>query len=587
MPDAREASLITTLRPWWRLLDRLRGRLLAGAGLMLLTVAAGIGLLALSGWFITATALTGLALAAGLSVGLDVYVPGGGIRFFAVTRTVSRYVERLYNHDTVLRLLADLRGRLFGVMAGLDGRTLSRRRASDWLDRLTADIDTLDGLYLRLVAPAGVALLAILALSGLLALWLPRAGLTALALLLSAWLWLTLGQARRGMAASRGQVEALEALRGRMLEHLRGLAELEAYGSLATHRARLEAIERRLQVDQWRLARVAALGSALAGLAVGATWLAVLVLAALAWQAEALSGPVMVLMPLAVMALNEALAALPMAFTRLGATRAAAERLNALEAARRPSDAAVLREASEVSEAGETPPRGPLGVTLDAVDLHYPGALQPALAALDLSLPAGQRLALCGASGAGKSSVAQLLTRQLAPSAGRITLGGVPVEAIDEATLRQRVACLTQQVELFDDSLAANLRLGDAEADEARLWRVLSMVELAGWADTLPEGLETRVGEGGRRLSGGQARRVGLARLLLREPDLVILDEPFAGLDAPTAARLAARLDRWLAGRSVIYLVHQLGEAVDPPGIDQRLTLREGALCTDGQDVSG
>ncbi|MEQ6890400.1 thiol reductant ABC exporter subunit CydC [Halomonas sp. CS7] len=580
MPDAREASLITTLRPWWRLLDRRRGRLLAGAGLMLLTVAAGIGLLALSGWFITATAMTGLALAAGLTAGLDVYVPGGGIRFFAVTRTVSRYVERLYNHDTVLRLLADLRGRLFGVMAGLDGRTLSRRRASDWLDRLTADIDTLDGLYLRLVAPAGVALLAILVLSGLLALWLPRAGLVALALLLSAWLWLTLGQARRGMTASRGQVEALEALRGRLLEHLRGLAELEAYGSLAAHRSRIEAIERRLQVDQWRLARVAALGSALAGLAVGATWLAVLGLAALAWEVGALSGPVMVLMPLAVMALNEALAALPMAFTRLGATRAAAERLNALEAARVQS-AVVPRAASEV------PLRGPLGISFEAVDLHYPGALQPALSGLSFSLPAGRRLALCGASGAGKSSVAQLLTRQLIPSAGRVRLSGMPIEAIDEAALRRRVACLTQRVELFDDSLAANLRLGDPEADEARLWRALSMVELAGWAQALPEGLATRVGEGGRRLSGGQARRLGLARLLLREPDLVILDEPFAGLDAPTAARLAARLDEWLSGRSVVYLVHQLGEVVDPPGIDRRLTLCEGVLCTDGQDVSG
>ncbi|TLF52798.1 thiol reductant ABC exporter subunit CydC [Halomonas urmiana] len=581
MPDSRDASLIATLRPWWRLLDRRRGRLLAGAGLLLLTVAAGIGLLALSGWFITATALTGLALAAGLSVGLDVYVPGGGIRFFAVTRTVSRYVERLYNHDTVLRLLADLRGRLFGVMAGLDGHTLSRRRASDWLDRLTADIDTLDGLYLRLLAPAAVALLAILALSGLLALWLPRAGLAALALLLSAWLWLTLGQARCGMAASRGQIEALEALRGRLFEHLRGLAELETYGSLAAHRARLDAIERRLQVDQWRLARVAALGTALAGLAVGATWLVVLVLAALAWQAGALAGPVMVLMPLAVMALNEALAALPMAFTRLGATRAAAERLNALEAARGTSVAAVLKEASEA------PPRGPLGVTLDAVGLHYPGALQPALSGLCLSLPAGRRLALCGASGAGKSSVAQLLTRQLAPSAGRITFGGVALEAIGEATLRERVACLTQRVELFDDSLAANLRLGDPEADAARLWRALAMVELADWAAALPDGLETRVGEGGRRISGGQARRLGLARLLLREPELVILDEPFAGLDAATAARLADRLDEWLAGRSVVYLVHQLGEAVDPPGIDHILTLCNGTLCAEGQDVSG
>lgn len=580
MPDPRDASLVATLRPWWRLLDRRRGRLLVGAGLLLLTLAAGIGLLALSGWFITATALTGLALAAGLSASLDVYVPGGGIRFFAVTRTVARYIERLYNHDTVLRLLADLRGRLFGVLAGLDGRTLARRRASDWLDRLTADIDTLDALYLRLVAPAGVALLASLALSGLLALWLPRAGLAALVLLLTAWLWLTLGQARRGMAASRGQVEALEALRGRLLEHLGGLAELEAYGSLAAHRARLAAIEARLQAAQWRLARVSALGSALAGFAVGATWLAVLGLAALAWQAGALSGPVMVLMPLAVMALNEALAALPMAFTRLGATRAAAERLNALEAARRPNDT-VPRDACE------TPSPGPLGVTLEAVELRYPGAPRPALSGVSFSLAPGRRLALCGASGAGKSSVARLLVRQLAPSAGRIGLGGVPVQSLDEAILRERVACLTQRVELFDDSLAANLRLGDPEAEEARLWQALAMVELDGWAQALPEGLATRVGEGGRRLSGGQARRVGLARLLLRDPDLVILDEPFAGLDAATASRLAARLDAWLAGRSVVYLVHQLGEAVDPPGIDLAVTLRDGVLCTVGQDVSG
>ncbi|APE32384.1 thiol reductant ABC exporter subunit CydC [Halomonas aestuarii] len=589
MRDPHDASLLATLRPWWQLLDRRRGRLLAGAGLLLLTVASGIGLLALSGWFITATGLTGLALAAGLSVGLDVYVPGGGIRFFAVTRTVSRYVERLYNHDTVLRQLADLRSRMFGVLAGLDARTLSRRRASEWLDRLTADIDTLDSLYLRLLAPAGIALLAILALAGLLALWLPRAGLAVGLLLGLAWLWLTLGQARRGMAASRRQVDGLEALRGRLLEHLRGLAELEAYGTLAAHRERLATIERRLQADQWRLARVSALGSALAGLAVGATWLAVLVLGALAWEAGTLSGPVMVLMPLAVMALNEALAALPMAFTRLGATRAAAERLNALEAGRRPAAGKGSEEESEgagevISEEG---PRGPLSVALTDVDLHYPGALQPALSSLCLSLPAGQRMALCGASGAGKSSVAQLLTRQLLASAGQVRLGGVPVASLDEAALRRRVACLTQQVELFDDSLAANLRLGDPEASEARLWRVLSMVALADWADALPEGLDTRVGEGGRRVSGGQARRLGLARLLLREPDLVILDEPFAGLDAATAARLSTRLDAWLAGRTVLYLVHQLGEAVDPPAIDRCLTLRDGRLCTDGQDVSG
>ncbi|QTF91236.1 MAG: thiol reductant ABC exporter subunit CydC, partial [Halomonas sp. BM-2019] len=134
MADRRHvASLPAALRPWLRLLARRRWRLLGGAGLMALTMASAIGLLALSGWFITATALTGLLLAAGVAVSLDVYVPGGGIRLFAVTRTVARYLERLYNHDTVLRLLADLRARLFGALAALDGHALARRRASDWL----------------------------------------------------------------------------------------------------------------------------------------------------------------------------------------------------------------------------------------------------------------------------------------------------------------------------------------------------------------------------------------------------------------------------------------------------------------------
>ncbi|RTR06352.1 thiol reductant ABC exporter subunit CydC [Halomonas nitroreducens] len=571
----------TTLGPWLRLLGQHRRRLLAGAGLMLLALLAALGLLALSGWFITATALAGLVLAAGGAATLDVYVPGGGIRAFALTRTVARYLERLYNHDTVLRLLADLRAGMFAVLADLDAAHLARRRASDWLNRLTADIDTLDSLFLRLLAPAAVALVAILALAGFLALWLPAVGATVAGVLGLAWLWLTLGQARLGLAASRRRVDALERLRGRVIEQLQGLAELEAYGSLAAHRRRLEVIEARLAADHRRLGLTAALGNALAGLATGATWLAALWLAARAWQGGVLSGPVMVMMPLAVLALNEALAALPAAFTQAGATRAAAERLNALEATRcRPSAAATAPL-----------PEGPLAVALEAVGLRYPGALTPALDGLDLVLAPGERLALYGASGTGKSSVAALLTRQLAPSAGRVRLAGLPLAEVAEADLRRRTACLTQLTELFDDSLAANLRLADPSAGEARLWEVLAVVELAEWAEGLPRGLATRVGEGGRRLSGGQARRLSLARLLLRDPGLVILDEPFAGLDRALAERLAGRLDAWLRGRSVLYLAH--APAVGGgllPGVTRHLALDEGAshaLCARARNLTG
>ncbi|WP_445001406.1 thiol reductant ABC exporter subunit CydC [Halomonas mongoliensis] len=566
----RPDTLSGELRPWLRQLDRRRGRLLAGAALIALTLLSAIGLLALSGWFITATGLTGLLLAAGIAASLDVYVPGGGIRFFAVSRTVARYLERLYNHDTVLRLLADLRGRLFGVLASLDGQALARRRASDWLNRLTADIDTLDSLYLRLLAPAGVGLLAILGLSAFLALFSPRVGLAGGALLLLGWLWLTLGQARLGMAESRAQVGELEALRGRMVEALQGMAELEAYGSLARQRRELDEIEARLYRGQLALGALVALGNALAGLLVGLAMVLALWLAAGAWEAGRLSGPLMVMMPIAMLAMSEALAALPAAFTWLGATRGAAGRLNELEAR-----AGARAEKMPVS----APPAGALGAELEAVTLHYAGALTPALTDLTLRLAPGERLALCGASGAGKSSVAGLLLGQLEAQRGAVRLGGMAPAQWPADDLRRRVAALTQRADLLDDSLAANLRIARPEAGEAELWAALAWVGLDAWAESLPRGLQTRVGEGGGQLSGGQARRLALARLYLRDPDLVILDEPFAGLDADTVAALGARLDAWLQGRSVLYLVHQLdGGPFDPPGIDRALTLVEGGL---------
>ena len=577
MADHRsDATLLAALRPWLSLLALRRGRLAVGAALLALTLASAIGLLALSGWFITATGLTGLLLAAGVAANLEVYVPGGGIRFFAVSRTVSRYLERLYNHDTVLRLLADLRARLFGVLTRLDSQALSRRRASDWLNRLTADIDTLDSLYLRLLAPAGVALLAILGLSAFLALFAPRVALGSGALLLIGWLWLTLGQARLGLAASRRQVNELEALRGRLVEKLQGMAELEAYGSMARRRRELAAIEERLYRGQRRLGACVALGNALANLLVGLAMLLALWLATQALAAGQLSGPLMVMMALAMLAMSEALAALPAAFTWLGATWGAAERLNELEA-RAETPALPVSAGLEGLEL----PAGPLSAELERVTLRYPGALAPALDDVSLRLAPGERLALCGASGAGKSSVGDLLLRQLIPSSGTLRLGRVALAAWPEAALRQRVAALTQRIDLLDDSLAANLRLAAPEAEEEELWGALAWVGLDGWAEGLPEGLMTRVGEGGQRLSGGQARRLALARLYLRDPGLVILDEPFAGLDADTAMALASRLDAWLAGRSVLYLVHQLqGGPFRPPGIDRALTLVEGRLVS-------
>ncbi|MBD3894421.1 thiol reductant ABC exporter subunit CydC [Halomonas sp. ML-15] len=564
---SRVATLYRELRPWLRLLGRRRGRLALGALLMAITAFAGIGLLALSGWFITATALTGMLLAAGVSASLDVYVPGGGIRFFALTRTVARYLERLYNHDTVLRLLADLRGGMFRVLSGLDGQALSRRRASEWLNRLTADIDTLDSLYLRLLAPPLVALVAIAAVSLLIGIFLPAAGAVAALLLLSLWGLLTIGQARLGMAASQRRVASLERLRSGSIEHVQGLAELSGYGSLAAHREALGQHERRLYDDQRLLGRRAAVGNALVGVGIGVTLLAVLWLASLAYARGALSGPLLVMMPLALLAMGETLALLPSAFTQLGATRAAARRLNALGAAQ-----GAIRDPLQPAALESTTP----SLEFDAVSLRYPGALTAALDDVSLRLEPGQRLALLGASGAGKSSLAQLATRLLDPQQGQVRLADVALPTLSIESVRGCVGLLTQQGELLDDSLAANLRLGASQASDSQLWQVLALVELDGWAQQA-QGLETRVGEGGRQLSGGQARRLCLARLLLAEPRIVILDEPFAGLDAALAERLAVRLSDWLVGRSLLMLCHQReGQPLAALGVHDSYLLSNG-----------
>ncbi|WP_233266198.1 thiol reductant ABC exporter subunit CydC [Cobetia sp. L2A1] len=565
-PSTREAFAV--LAPWWRVHERYRRRLLLGVVLMALTALSALGLLAVSGWFITASALTGAALAAGAVAVLDVYTPGSAIRLFAVSRTVARYLERLYNHDTILRLLASLRGSAFASLVSMDPARLASRRSSDWLNRLTADIDTLDALYLRLAAPPVMALSLIVALLVVTWVWLPGATLWLALLLLTGWAWLTLGQARWGLVASRRRVTTLEDLRSSLMEALRGHAELEAYTALGHVREQLETVEARLLADQWRLAIISAVGNALAVLVIGLAWLLLLAVGILALRDGQLTPATMVMLPLAAMALGEGLAGLPAAFTQAGATLGAAERLNDIEHA-----AGASRGQAHLSP-------GPIAVTLETVNFRYPDALFDALSDISLAIEAGEQVAICGASGSGKSTLAALLTgqtslesrqRQSGPHEqqhGRVLLNGQEVQQFAPSVIAYGVGCLTQQVDLFDASLADNLRLGAAEADDAALWRVLAAVDLADWVTGLPQGLATRVGEGGRQVSGGQARRISLARLALTDPGLVLLDEPFSGLDATTAQRVARGLADWLAGRTVIYLLHEHDLAAPRPGAE-------------------
>ncbi|UXZ55742.1 thiol reductant ABC exporter subunit CydC [Halomonas sp. 7T] len=557
-------------KPWLALLLRRRQRFLLGALLVWITLLAGLSLLGLSGWFIACCALAGIALAAGLPSSLDIYVPGGGIRFFALLRTVARYVERLYNHNTVLTLLADLRFRVFGYLTHLDDASLRRRRASDWLSRLTADIDTLDNFYLRLLIPPLVALLCLLAVSAFIAIWLPGVALVVAVSLGLLWLIITLGYAWFGFSNSYQQVSDQRELRHLVLDQVQASAELMSYGTSAWHQQKISRHEAYAAANHRRLALKSALGNALVSLVTGMLLLAVLWLASIALVEGRVNGPIMVMVVLIILGINEAFNLLPAAFIKLGASYAAVQRLNMLSA-------------NTVSPSSVVFPTEHQAHSLCVKDVSYcyPSMLEPALREVSLELPTAKRAVITGISGAGKSTLAQLLMGRVSPSTGNVSFAGVAPSELTEDSRAARFAMLSQQVDLFDGSLADNLRIANPNASDEQLWNALDQVALSDWAQRQPRRLATPVGEKGQQLSGGQARRVALARLFLRSPSVVLLDEPFAGVDAETARHIAGALDQWLRQKTVIYFIHQIDDAALLPGVEYYWRLDEGQLITD------
>lgn len=550
----------------WRFLRALfrpaRRWSLAACLLLALTWAAGIGLLALSGWFITATALAG----AGLLPALDIFTPSAGIRAAAIVRTLARYGERVVGHDAVLRILTRLRGYCFGAIARLPIERQRALRSGDLQQRLTRDIDTLDAIPLRVTGPLVAAGLAVLA-AGLLALWLAP---PAAALLILATAVLTLAAALA--AAWRGQGPGRELVRARarervaLLDYFGGLADLLAYGRLAAHQAELRRQARAQACRHQQRERIGILAEQGVQLLVALSSLAMLGLSLHWYREEVISAPVALLLSLMTLGLNEALSSLPGACWRLGESLEAVRRLRGLVPGEpvpgmpRPSAGAHSPSAPEPEDPG-------LRATQLAVGYD---PRRPLLDPLDLELEPGRPLVIDGPNGRGKSCLLETLAGEQPPLGGEIRLGGRPLAEWPE---RQRYRCigyLPQETLLLDDSLAGNLRLGREDLADRALWAALEQVGLAEWVRSQGAGLDYRVGERGRRLSGGQARRLALAWLLLRDHPVALLDEPFAGLDAGTESRLLETLVPWLERRRAVIVTHAPARL---PGHWPRLTL--------------
>ncbi|WPG39952.1 ATP-binding cassette domain-containing protein [Variovorax sp. EBFNA2] len=544
-PRWRDLRLV--LRPFLATQPR---ALLLGCLLAAVTVLAGMALLGLSGWFITATALAGLHAATAFT--FDVFMPSAGIRLLALGRTGSRYGERLVTHDATFAVLAELRVRLFRGWARPEAARDLLMRPARLLFRLTSDIDALESLYLRLFVPAAAALGAAL-LAGIVLGFMHVGMGVAIALWLCAIGWgLAYVIARRARRPARQRAHSVEALRARAVDLVAGQADLAMAGRLDAQRAALMNADAHLAQADLALNKL----EAAAGFAYGSAGTLTLVGVLLAVGALVSEGVIGA--PGAALALLIALTATePFAALRRGALDAGRTWL----AVRR-----LVPRLDPAVEEGARPFRTEqtAAVQVDQLTVIHPGSLVEVLSSVSLHLNDGERVALVGASGAGKSTLLSVIAGDLTPRAGHVQA--------------QPACLLTQRTELFQDSLRDNLRLADPGASDERLWTVLHAAGLDADVRALATGLDTRLGEGGLGLSGGQSRRLALARLLLRPVPLWLLDEPTEAIDAATAHDVLQRLAQQAGARTLLIATHLRREAALA---DRLVCMAQGRIVAD------
>ncbi|MEV7090353.1 thiol reductant ABC exporter subunit CydD [Streptomyces sp. NPDC093085] len=526
----------------------LRGRFVLALVLGACALGSAVGLMAVSGWLISR--------ASEQPPILYLMVAVTATRAFGIGRAVFRYAERLVSHDAVLRMLADLRVSVYRRLERVAPAGLRAVRRGDLLSRLVADVDELQDYWLRWLLPVSAALLVSLGTVGFTAWLLPEAGAALAAGLLAAGAGVPLLSGACARRAERRLAPARGALATRVVDLLRGTAELTVAGALRGRLRQVRAADAELTSIASRSAGAQALGAGLTALICGATVAAAAFLGVQAVHTGRLDGVELAVVVLTPLAAFEAVAGLPLAVLHRQRARRGAERVCEV------LDAPVpVQEPERPAPA----PGTPFPLEVRGLSARYAGQRRAALTGFDLTLTAGKRVAVVGASGAGKTTLAQVLLRFLDPSEGSCRLGGTELTALDGDTVRRLVGLCAQDAHLFDSSVRENLRLARPEAAEEELRDALRRARLLDWADGLPDGLDTLVGEHGARLSGGQRQRLALARALLADFPVLILDEPAEHLDLATADALTADLLAATEGRTTLLITHRLRglDAVD------------------------
>ncbi|MEU5411019.1 thiol reductant ABC exporter subunit CydD [Streptomyces clavifer] len=527
-----------------------------------LAVGSSVGLMAVSGWLISR--------ASEQPPVLYLMVAVTATRAFGTGRAVFRYAERLVSHDAVLRMLAELRVAVYRGLERIAPAGLRTTRRGDLLSRLVSDVDALQDYWLRWLLPAGTALAVGTAAVGFTGWLLPEAGAVLAVGLLLAGVGVPLVSGACARHAERRLAPARSALAVRVADLLAGTAELTVAGALPARKELVRGADAALTRIASRAATATALGGGLSALLCGLTVVGAAAVALPAVYDGRLAGVELAVVVLTPLAAFEAVTGLPLAVQYRQRIKRSAERVYEV------LDAPVpVREPVTPAET----PGTPFPLVVRGLSARYEGAGHDALASVDLTLTAGKRVAVVGPSGSGKTTLAQGLLRFLDAREGTYRLGGVEASALDGDTVRTFVGLCAQDAHVFDSSIRENLRLARTGATDDELRDALAGARLLSWVQSLPDGLDTPVGEHGARLSGGQRQRLALARALLADFPVLVLDEPAEHLDLATADALTADLLAATRGRTTVLITHRLG-GLD--AVDEILVLDGGRVVQQG-----
>ncbi|MFK8067580.1 MAG: thiol reductant ABC exporter subunit CydC [Gammaproteobacteria bacterium] len=528
------SRLLLLYRPCW-------GWMLLGVLLSLITIIANVGLLALAGWFI---AMMGIAGAAGITH-VNYFTPAACIRGFAIVRTAGRYAERLVTHEATFRILSSLRSWFYDHLEPLAPAVLQNYHSGDLLSRMRADIDHLENFYLRILLPFVVAVIATLLFCFFLNRYDTRLVFVEIALVLIAGFIIPLIISYYAKPSGMRIVKTKSEMRMTSIDSVQGLGEILIFGTEEFQQKKLSRLTDQLNKDQLSQRKFSAFSQAMIGLVANIAMLSVLFICIPLITDQTLQPAQLPMLALFMLATFEAILPLPFAFQLLPETLTAAKRIFSIVDSK-----PIIAEPVTASPSPEF-----LDIKFDHVDFFYDQT--QVLRNLSFNFPVGKNLGIIGESGCGKTSIVNLLLRFRPYQQGQITLGNFPIEDFHGEDLRNYFSVVSQQSALFNSTIRANLLLANPGANQQKIEHVCKLAQIDKFISTLPEGYDTWVGEAGIRLSGGQARRIVIARALLKDSPILILDEPGEGLDVETETALLDAIINEYSDRSILLITHK------------------------------